>query len=191
MFKAAGVVTLALISVSAQAAPEVYNIDPTHTHPSFEATHMWGLSTWRGRFDSTRGKVTLDRTRHSGEMQITVDTGSIDFGYGELDKDAKGPEMFDVAKFPTATYHGKFSKFDGERPTEVQGELTLHGVTKPLTLVINRFKCLQNPVTKQQVCGADASATMDRADFGINIGQDHGYNMEVKLAIQVEAIKAD
>jgi polyisoprenoid-binding protein YceI len=101
---------------------------------------------------------------------------------------AKSAEMFDVAKFPTATYKGKLV-FKGDVPTSVNGELTLHGVTKPVTLTINKFKCIVNPMIKKEVCGADASATFKRSDFGVNYGDAYGFNMDVKLAIQVEAIK--
>jgi polyisoprenoid-binding protein YceI len=123
-------------------------------------------------------------------VNVTIDTISLDFGLEKLNEHVKSDEMFDVAKFPTATYIGKFSKFAGDKPTEVQGELTLHGVTEPVTLAINSFLCKANPMTKKEVCGADASATFSRADFGISYGEQMGFKQEVKLAIQVEAIKA-
>jgi polyisoprenoid-binding protein YceI len=115
---------------------------------------------------------------------------SIHFGMPKLDEHAKSAEMFDVAKFPTATYSGKFTKFDGASPTEAQGTLTMHGVTKPLTLTINSFLCKQNPMSKKEVCGADASATFNRSDFGVNFGDKYGFKQEVKLQIQVEGSPA-
>ena len=98
--------------------------------------------------------------------------------------------MLDVAKYPTATYKGTLTNFKNGAPTEVRGELTLHGVTKPVTLKINQFLCKPNPMTKKEVCGADASGTFNRADFGISYGDKYGFKMDVKLAIQVEAIRA-
>jgi polyisoprenoid-binding protein YceI len=97
--------------------------------------------------------------------------------------------MFDVAKFPTASYKAGAIKFNGDQPAEVDGELTLHGVTKPVKLTIKQFKCIQHPVMKREVCGADAAAVFNRSDFGISYGTQMGFNPEVKLAIQVEAVK--
>jgi polyisoprenoid-binding protein YceI len=180
----------ALIGTSAFAAPVTYTVDPAHTYPSFEADHFGGLSVWRGKFDSTSGKVVYDKDAKAGSIQVTVDMSSVNFGMPKLNEHAKGPEIFDVAKFPTATYSGKFTKFSGESPTEAQGTLTMHGVTKPVTLTINSFKCIMNPMTKKQVCGADASATFSRADFGVNFGDKFGFKQEVKLQIQVEGSPA-
>jgi polyisoprenoid-binding protein YceI len=180
----------ALLGASAFAAPVTYTLDPTHTYPSFEADHFGGLSVWRGKFDTTSGKVVYDKDAKSGSIDVTVDMTSVDFGMPKLNEHAKSPEIFDAAKFPTATYSGKFSKFKGATPTEAQGTLTLHGVTKPVTLVINSFKCMQSPMTKKEVCGADASASFSRADFGVNFGDKYGFKQEVKLQIQVEGSPA-
>lgn len=180
----------ALGSASALAAPVSYVLDPSHTYPSFEADHMGGLSVWRGKFTETAGKVVYDKEAKSGSIDITVNVASVDFGMPKLDEHAKGPDLFDVAKFPTATYTGKFTKFNGAAPTEAQGMLTLHGVTKPLTLVINSFMCKLNPMAKKEVCGADASASFDRSEFGINFGDKYGFKMAVKLQIQVEGSPA-
>jgi len=184
--------SIALLAAAATAssafAADTYKIDPSHTYPSFEADHMGGLSTWRGKFDKTDGSIVLDRAAKSGTVDITIDTTTIDFGHAKMNEHAKGAEIFDTAKFPTATYKGKLV-FKGDVPTSVNGELTLHGVTKPVTLAINKFKCIQHPMLKREVCGADASATFKRSDFGVSYGEQYGFNQEVKLAIQVEAIK--
>ena len=173
-------------TVSANAA-DTYSIDPSHTYPSFEADHM-GVSIWRGKFDKTSGTVTLDRAAKTGTVDITIDTASIDFGMAKMNDHAKSADMFDVAKYPTANYKGKLV-FKGDVPTSVDGELTLHGVTKPVTLHIDQFKCMQHPMLKREVCGADATATFNRADFGVDYGVKMGFKPEVKLAIQVEAVK--
>ena len=177
----------ALLAGTATAAPVTYKIDPAHTYPSFEADHMGGLSVWRGKFDSSSGTVTLDKAKGTGTVDITVDTSSIDFGHAKLNEHAKSADMFEVAKFPTATYKGTLTNFKDGAPTEVKGELTLHGVTKPVTLKIDKFLCKPNPMTKKEVCGADAHAQLNRGDFGINFGQNFGFNLETRLAIQVEA----
>ena len=191
MSKTLATLMMSLVSGAVLAAPAVYTIDPNHTYPSFEADHMGGLSVLRGKFKQSSGTVTMDLAAHSGDVNVKIDTTSLDFGLDKLNEHARSAEMFDVAKYPTATYAGKFSKFNGEKPTEVQGELTLHGVTKPVTLTLNSLLCKPNPMTKKEVCGADASATFNRADFGISYGQQMGFRQDVKLAIQVEAVKVD
>jgi polyisoprenoid-binding protein YceI len=175
----------------ALAAPAKYDIDPTHTYPSFEADHMGGLSVWRGKLNSTSGSVTYDKDAKSGAIEVKIDVASIDFGNDKLNTHAKSAEMFDVEEFPTATYTGKLAGFKSDGPTEVDGTLQLHGVTKPVKLTINRFVCKPNPMTKKEVCGADASATLNREDFGVSYGKAYGFNMDVKLQIQIEAIRAD
>jgi polyisoprenoid-binding protein YceI len=176
----------ALLGASALAAPVTYNLDPNHTYPSFAADHFGGLSVWRGKFDSSSGKVVYDKDAKSGSIEVTVDMSSIDFGMPKLNEHAKSAEIFDAAKYPTATYSGKFTKFNGTTPTEAQGTLTMHGVTKPVTLTIDSFKCMQSPATHKEVCGADATANLNRADFGVNYGEKYGFKMDVKLQIQVE-----
>ncbi|HEU5435015.1 MAG TPA: YceI family protein [Telluria sp.] len=181
-FIAAGAATAAI------AAPDTYMVEPGHTYPSFEADHM-GISILRGKFTKTSGTIVLDRAAKTGSLDITIDASTLDFGNEKLNGHAKGADMFDVAKFPTATYKSKSITFKGDMPATVNGELTLHGVTKPVVLTINKFKCIQHPMLKREVCGADASATFNRADFGIDYAVKMGFNPEVKLAIQVEGVK--
>ncbi len=183
--------SLLLGAAVAHAAPQTYTIAPTHTYPSFEADHMGGMSVWRGKFRSSSGTVTLDTAAQTGDVDITVDPASIDFGMDALDTEAKGPDLFDVARYPTATYRGKLAQFRNGAPTAVIGQFTLHGVTRPLNLTIRSFKCGLNPLTRKQTCGADAIATFDRADYGMDYGRAYGFKMAVNLAIQVEATKAD
>ena len=187
--KLAKFIAAALIASSAPAFAQTYNIESNHTYPSFEADHM-GISVWRGKFNKTSGKIVLDRAAKTGTVDITIDANSVDFGHEKMNEHAKSKDMFNVAQVPTATYKGTSIKFDGDTPVAVIGELTLLGVTKPVTLTINKFKCIQHPMFKKEACGADASAEFKRTDFGLNYGTPR-FAPEVKLAIQVEAIKAD
>jgi polyisoprenoid-binding protein YceI len=180
-----------LAAGAAIAAPATYNVDPSHTYPTFEADHMGGLSIFRGRFESTSGKITLDKEAGTGSVDITIDTKSLDFGHEKLNAHAKNPDMFDVEKFPTATYSGKLVGFKNGAPTAIEGNLTLHGVTKPVKLTINKFMCKPHPMAKKEVCGADASGKLNRDDFGIGFGKQMGFDMNVNLLIQIEALKAD
>jgi len=184
---------LALMSLAfvTTAAPITYNVDPDHTHPTFDVDHFGGLSVWRGNFKKTTGKVTLDTAAKTGTVDVIIDTATIDFAHDKLNEHVSGPEMLNVAQFPTAEYKGTLGGFTNGAPTTVSGNLTLHGVTKPVTLKINSFKCMQNPMSKKDVCGADASGTFNRADFGVNYGQQYGFNQDVNLHIQVEGVKAE
>lgn len=187
--KLSQLVAAALVVCAAPAFADTYTVMPDHTYPSFEADHFGGLSVWRGKFNKSSGKITLDKAAKTGAMDITIDTTSIDFGHDKMNTHAKSAEMFNVEKFPTATYKGTAIKFNGDTPVSVQGEFTLMGVTKPLTLTINKFKCIMHPMLKKEVCGADASAEFKRTDFGLNYGIAYGFAPEVKLSIQVEAVK--
>jgi polyisoprenoid-binding protein YceI len=176
---------------AALGAPTSYTIDPDHTHPSFEVDHFGGLSTWRGTFKRTHGDVQLDASAKKGTVDVIIETASIDLAHDKLNEHVSSPEILDVAKYPTAEYKGNFSNFDGAVPTTISGNLTLHGVTKPVTLRINSFECIQHPMLKKQVCGADASGSFNRADFGVSYGQQYGFKQDVLLRIQVEGVKAE
>jgi polyisoprenoid-binding protein YceI len=176
------------LSIGAFAA-DTYQLDPTHTYPSFEADHFGGLSVWRGKFTKSTGTVTLDRAAKTGTVDVTVDPASVSTGNPKLDDHLKSDAFFDVAKFPAATYKGTEIKFDGDKPVEVIGTLTMHGVTKPVNLKIESFKCMQHPVLKREVCGVEAATTFDRADFGMDFGKKYGFSMQTKLHIQSEGIK--
>ena len=178
---------LALISSAAVADPVTYQVDPAHTYPSFEADHFGGMSVWRGTFNTSSGQIVLDTEAKTGTVDITIDTTSVNVGLPDLEKHLRSPDFFDVEKFPTATYKGTLANFKNGAPTEVQGNLTMHGVTRPVTLTIRSFKCMQHPMKKIEFCGADATATINREDFGMSWGKNFGFDMKVVLSIQVEA----
>lgn len=184
-------VATALTAGAAIAAPVKYNIDPNHTFPSFTADHMGGLSNWRGKINTSSGSITLDTAAQTGTVDVKMELKDIDFGHEKMNAHAKSPEIFDVEKFPTATYTGKLVGFKNGAPTEVDGSLTLHGVTKPVKLKINSFLCKPNPMSKKETCGADAAGKINREDFGVSYGKAYGFKQEVELQIQVEAVKAD
>ena len=178
---------LVAASGQAMAAPVSYEIDPMHTYPSFEADHM-GISFWRGKFNKTTGTLVLDKEGAAGSVDVAIDIASVDFGLDAMNEHAVSPEFFDSAKYPQATYKGKLVDFVDGAPTRVVGELTLHGVTRPVELKINRFKCIPHPMFKRDLCGADASAVFKRDEFGLSAGKDYGFSMDVNLRIQMEAV---
>jgi polyisoprenoid-binding protein YceI len=172
---------------AAAAAPVAYNVDPEHTYPSFEADHM-GLSIWRGKFNKTSGQVTMDRAAGTGTVEIAIETASIDFGHAKLAEVMLAPDQLDAKRYPTITYKGKLERFVAGAPTEVKGELTLHGVTQPVALKINMFKCIPHPFLRREWCGADALGTFDRSKFGLDYAPQWGFKPEVTLRVQVEAV---
>lgn len=178
---------LVAASAAAVAAPVGYIVDPEHTFPSFEADHM-GLSMWRGKFNRTSGRVVMDRAAGTGTVEIAIDVASIDFGHAKLNDYMAGPEQLDAKKFPTARYTGKLERFVDGSPTAVSGELTLHGVTRPVALRIGMFKCIPHPFLKREWCGADALGTFDRSKFNLDYAPQWGFKPEVTLRIQVEAV---
>jgi polyisoprenoid-binding protein YceI len=185
-------IAAAALSASASfnaVAADTYMLDPTHTYPSFEADHLGGLSVWRGKFTKSSGTVTLDRAAKTGTVDVTVDPASVQTGNTKLDEHLQSDAFFDVSKYPSVTYKGTEIRFDGDKPVEVVGSLTMHGVTKPLNLTIDSFKCMQHPMLKREVCGVEASAHFNRADYGMDFGSKYGFSMDTKLDIQAEGIK--
>jgi polyisoprenoid-binding protein YceI len=177
------------LSAAASATPVNYTIDPAHTYPSFDADHM-GMSTWHGKFNKTSGTIALDKAAGRGSVDIVIDASSIDFGLDVMNSKARSAELFDTTRFAQITYKGTLENFANGKPTRVAGELTLHGVTKPVELKIVSFKCMAHPMLKRDWCGADAEATINRAAFGIDAGKDWGFKMDTTLRIQVEAVAA-
>ena len=181
---------VAVAACSAHAASETYIIDPTHTFPSIEFSHM-GVSVWRGKFDRTSGTIVIDRTAKTGSVDIQVDPASINFGLAAMDDKARSEDFFNVAKYPTATYKGTL-KFEGDTPKSIVGEVTLLGVTKPLTLTINSTKCIPHPMTGKEFCGADAQGELNWSEFGMKWSKfGEGEAGRLVMHIQVEGAKPD
>ncbi len=174
--------------LAATASPVSYAIDPTHTSAMFEALHF-GTSTNRGRFIKNSGTVVLDRAAKTGKVELTLDMSGISTGVAPFDKHLSGPDFFDVANHPTATFAGDRLSFAGDKVTEVSGQLTLRGKTAPVTLKAVRFNCYDHPMLKREVCGGDFTTTIKRSQWGINWGLQMGVADEVPLIVQVEAIR--
>ena len=189
-----GVLALAL-PFGAAAAPQTYEVDSVHTFPHFMVTHL-GAAQMYGRFNKTDGKLVLDRDAKTGTIEIVIDTTSVDTGPHELqgrtrtrDEHLRTPDFFNVKEFPTMTYKGQ-AKWTGEWPSEVQGELTLLGVTRPVNLKVDHFNCVPDPRVKgkRELCGGNASGSIKRSDFGMKFGIP-GVSDEIKLMISFEALR--
>jgi polyisoprenoid-binding protein YceI len=169
---------------NAWGAEETFKIDSDHTYPSFEFSHM-GISVWRGKFDKTSGTVTLDREGKTGAVEIRVDSSSVDFGHRTMNEVALSEEWLNVERFPLMRYRGPIV-FEGDKPVAVDGQLSLLAVTKPVRLRINSFNCMIHPLLRREVCGADAEADFNRADFGM---KQYSQGEMIHLKIQVEGMR--
>ncbi len=183
------IVTAALmaLALAGSAHAATYTMDSAHTYPQFEIRHL-AFSTLHGQFNHTTGTITMDRKAGLGSVQATIDVDSLDTGFAKRDEDLKSAAFFDVAKYPTMTYQSTKVIFHGKDRATVEGKLTLHGVTKPVTLHVTRIHCGINPIMKKEVCGFDAVGELKRSDFGIKtylpVIPD-----QVRLIINTDAVK--
>jgi polyisoprenoid-binding protein YceI len=181
-------VATTFIAGTAIAAPANYSFDPTHTFVTFEIGHF-GTTTNRGRFDKKEGTVQLDKAAKSGKVEISIDVTSINTGTAAFNNHLQSADLFDAAKYPTIKFVSDKFVFNGDKVSEVSGNLTLLGKTQPVTLKASQFNCYENPMLKREVCGGDFETTIDRTAFGMNYGVDWGFPKNVRLVIQVEAVK--
>jgi polyisoprenoid-binding protein YceI len=183
------VIALAFATVTGSvfAASETFNLDPGHTAPRFEYSHF-GYSNQLHRFDKTTGKVVFDRVAKTGSVDVTIDAKSVNTGFPMFNEHIQGEDFFDTAKFPNITFKSTAVKFDGDKPVSVDGNLTIKGITKPVTLTITSFQLMPHPMLKKDAIGANAVAKIKRSDF--NMGKYAPYvSDDVTLSIAVEAIK--
>jgi len=176
----------AMTAGAAQAAN--YAIDPTHTFVTFEIGHF-GATTNRARFDKKQGTVEFDRAAKNGKVDITIDTTSVNSGTPPFDKHLQSADLFDAAKHPTIKFVSDKFSFNGDKVSEVTGQLTLLGKTAPVTLKATQFNCYDSPMLKREVCGGDFETTIDRTQWGMNYGVDWGFSKNVRLVVQIEAVK--
>jgi len=173
---------------AAQADGGNYAIDPTHTFVTFEVSHF-GTSTNRVRFDKKEGTVHFDRAARKGRVEIVIDMASVNSGVAPFDGHLRSKDLLDVATHPTAKFVGDRFGFSGDKVTEVAGTLTLMGKTHPVTLKAKRFNCYPNPMFKREVCGGDFETVIQRSQWGVNYGLPAVAPDDVRLLVQVEAIK--
>lgn len=181
------VLIAAALLAATPAMAQTYEVDTRHSHMSWQMPHL-GISTYRGKFARTAGKITLDRAAKTGAMDITIDPASQLSGDERLDKHLQSEDFFNTAKFPTITFRSNRVQFSGDNPSRIDGELTMLGVTRPVTLQVVSFRCINHPMRKTEVCGADATATIKRSEWGIKYGLP-GLIDDVKLDLQVEAYR--
>ncbi|MDD5296777.1 MAG: YceI family protein [Rhodocyclaceae bacterium] len=171
----------------AMAAPETYVLDAGHTFPRFSYSHF-GYSTQLSRFNKTSGKIVFDAAAKTGSVDVLIDAKSVDTGSALFDQHIQGEDFLDTAKYPTASFKSTAVRFEGDKPVAIAGNLTLKGVTRPVTLTVSSFQHMPHPMLKKDAIGANASVTVKRSDF--NAGKHAPYvGDEVTISIAVEAIK--
>jgi polyisoprenoid-binding protein YceI len=175
------------VSAPALAAPETYTLDPAHTFPRFSYNHM-GFSTQLSRFDKTSGTVVFDKAAKTGSVDIVIDMKSVNTGFSTFNEHIQGEDFLDTAKYPTATFKSTKVNFKGDKPATIVGDLTIKGVTKPVTLTVTSFQAMPHPMLKKDAIGANAATTIKRTEF--NAGK-YAPNVsdEVRIDIALEAIK--
>jgi polyisoprenoid-binding protein YceI len=194
MRKALIMLVLSGIPLIAIAAPETYNIDPNHTYPNFTINHL-GFSTMHGRFGKTAGQITIDQGKKTGSVDVVIDAASVDTGFQKRDDHLRSPDFLNAVEYPDITYKStKVTLHDGGGAT-VEGNLTMVGVSNPVTLKVMSINCgihPMDPTKKKYVCGFDATATIKRSDFGVKFALPAiGDEMEITLEVEAERVSTD
>jgi polyisoprenoid-binding protein YceI len=185
---AAAIAAVALGFTLPAAAQDVYVGDPAHTFAFFETGHL-GIAWVHGRFNKTpTARITLDRAAKQGSIDVVIDTASVDTGHEARDKHVRGPDYLDVEKFPTISFKSNNLKFEGDNLVSAAGDLTIMGVTRPVELKVTMFRCIQHPVNKRDLCGAEASTAIKRSEWGLKRSAQ-GIGDDVRISIQIEAYR--
>lgn len=165
-----------------------YKLDPMHSNARFNIDHF-GTTTNHGGFYGIEGTVAFDPANQTGAVEVIIPTASLNTGSKDFDDHMKSADLLDVAKFANITFKSTEWVFNGDKPAEIKGELTMMGKTNPVTLKATKFSCYDNPMFKAEVCGGDFTATIDRTQWGVDFLVDMGMTKDVVLQIQVEAVK--
>jgi polyisoprenoid-binding protein YceI len=183
----AALILSTVAAAPALAAPETFAVDSTHTFPRFSYNHL-GYSIQMSRFDKATGTVTLDKAAKAAAVDIVIDTKSVNTGSATFNEHIQGEDYLDTAKYPTATFKSTKVNFEGDKPASIEGNLTLKGITKPVTLTVTSFHAMPHPMMKKDAIGANATTKVKRTDF--NMGKNAPYvGDEVTIDIAIEAVK--
>jgi polyisoprenoid-binding protein YceI len=182
----AALAMLTLAAGSALAAPVTYTVDSSHTFPRFSYSHL-GFSTQLSTFSKTSGTVVFDAQAKTGAVDIMIDTTTVNTGSTDFNGHIQGEDFLDTAKFPTATFKSSKVVFAGDKPASIEGQLTIKGVSKPVTLTVSSFQAVPHPMMKVPALGANAFVTIKRTEF--NAGKYAPYvGDEVRIDIAIEAL---
>ena len=184
---AAALAFATVAATSAIAAPQTYVVEGTHTFPRFSYSHF-GYSTQLSRFDKTTGTVVFDAEGKTGSVDIVIDMTSVNTGFTDFNGHIQGEDFLDTAKFPKATFKSTKVVFEDGKPKSIDGNLTIKGLTKPVTLTVSSFQAMPHPMLKKPALGANAWTVIKRSEF--NAGKFATYvGDEVRIDIAIEAIQ--
>ncbi|SHG78153.1 YceI family protein [Pollutimonas bauzanensis] len=183
----AAIALAASMAAPAMAAPETYVVDGAHSYPRFSYDHF-GFSTQLSRFDNTSGQIVFDRTAKTGAVDITIDTTSVNTGSAEFDEHIQATDFLDTAAYPTAIFKSTKVNFDGDKPATIEGNLTIKGITKPVTLTVTSFQAMPHPMMKKDAIGANAYTVIKRSDFNAGKFAPH-IGDKVRIDLALEAVK--
>jgi polyisoprenoid-binding protein YceI len=186
MIRLAILTVLVALSATAQAAPETYVIDNSQTSSQFSFNYL-GISNQTHKFDKVSGKVTFDPIAKTGSAEVNIDASSVNTGHNLLNNQLQTAAFFDTVNYPSITFKSSNVVLDGEQASML-GELTIKGVTKPVTLAISGFQCAQDPTFKVESCGANATVTVKRSDFNMGKFTFLASN-EITLNLAIKAVK--
>lgn len=177
---------VSLLPIGAIAAK--YELDPTHTYPHFQISHL-GFSTMGGMFTHTKGSFEMDQDKGTGSVSVTIDASSIFTGFKKRDDHLRSPDFFNVNEFPEITFKSTSVKFKGKTAATVKGKLTIMGTSKNVTLDVDKIHCGANPFNKKPTCGFNATTMVKRSDFGMKyglpaIGDDLAIRLEAEGVLQ-------
>ena len=179
---------LAIFGVSAGSVSAAsYDLDPAHTYPNFTINHL-GFSTMHGHFAKTTGSLELDVAKKTGSVEVTIDAASVYTGFAKRDEHLRSADFFNVVEFPTITFKSTKVKFTSDKTAEVEGDLTIVGKSKSVTLMVNNIVCGAHPMNKKEMCGFDATTKIKRSDFGVKFGLP-AVGDDVSIELEVEAMK--
>ena len=181
------ILTFAALSGAALAAPETFIIDGSHTFPRFSYSHL-GFSKQLSRFDRTSGSIVLDKEAKTGSVDVTIDMKSVNTGFEVFNGHIQGEDFLDTAKYPTATFKSTKVHFEGDKPVAIDGNLTIKGVTKPVTLKVTHYTTMAHPMLKKDSIGANATTVIKRSEFNAGKYAPH-VGDDVTITVSLEAIK--
>ena len=174
-------------SCGSAIAADRYSIDPTFTVPTFEIVHL-GFTTQQGRFNHATGTVVIDRAAHKGSVELVIDTKSLDMSSAAWTRHLAEPDLLNSEKYPTMTFQSSTLTFNGDKVVGADGMFTMRGITKPLRVTVNGFRCMPHPMTKKELCGGDVTAVIKRSEFGMTKYIPE-VSDEINIRVPVEAHK--
>lgn len=187
---AVAIAAAAILGSIGNAAADNYVLDVDHTNVLFFVNHL-GFSTMEGEFDDVQGSFVFDKDDLSkSSVKVTIQAASVDTDVTALDDHLRGPDFFDVKQFPEITFKSRDIEKTGDNMGKITGDLSMHGVTRSVTLDVKFNREGEHPSTKKHVAGFSATASLTRSDFGIVYGTPY-IGDQVDIRIEVEGLRQD